>query len=505
MTLRRSSLQTYAAVIRDEPTGRAYLAGSVMDDVGVAVSAWAMRLLMTDLFTDQRERARLMMPMLACFLVGTIVAGPLADWVRHAGARALARWRWRLVVWGRVVETLALSTAILGVAGGKPTIVRVLPYFLISAFMKTALRPTRTAFEVDLLRREEIQVDAQGAPLLDERGAPRLYKVHLLSFGAMTSLLRTVATFAGLLLGGRILDAVHQSYVPLFAFDVLTNVAFIAVIVLRCHPERGLRPTRLRELLRDPDAGSPEGVRARAHAAHRSVLAVGARELVTSLRETVSFLRRADQRPLCWLLFCAWMLEIVNEFYEGRMIVRHVLHGSADAVRYSEITWSLAEMLILACVPLLTACVGRLGKLVLAGMVLDGLAVVAAGRIAGLGGASAIVPFAAVIALDHGLSQTNGALGALIGLAQNSASSAAIRGRIAASYAFVVIVSDIFAEGAATALSESLGIPGMLVAVGAAQIALTLVAVLAGGRALRSFGLHPAGQDPAEGHVPAPA
>lgn len=480
MSAPRDLLRTYTAAIRDEPMMRAYLVGSIIDDVGVAVSAWAMRLLMTDLFTDQRERAALMMPMLACFLVGSIVAGPLADWARHAPRPALARWRWRLVVWGRVVETLALSAAIVGVASGRPTIGRVLPYFLVSAFMKTALRPARAAFEVDLLRREDVQIDAQGAPLLDESGDPRPYKVHLLSFSAMISLLRTAATFAGLLLGGRILAAVHQSYVPLFVFDVATNLGFIAVVVYRCHPERGVRPTRFGELFRDVQAGAPRGARG------RSLLGSGARELVASLREVASFLRQPAQRPLCWLLFGAWMVEVVNEFYDGRMIVRHVLHGSDDWVRYGEIAWSGAGIAVLALLPALTKRVGSLGKMFLLTMLLDGLAIVLAGRIAGLGAAGAVGPFVSVIALDRGLTEASGAL---VGLAQNSASSTAMRGRIAAAYALVVIVSDIFVEGGATALSESFGIPGMLVRIGAAQVALVVIVALVGGPALWRFGL----------------
>jgi hypothetical protein len=111
---------------------------------------------------------------------------------------------------------------------------------------------------------------------------------------------------------------------------------------------------------------------------------------------------------------------------------------------------------------------------------------VIAGRIAGLGSAGAVVPFVSVIALDRGLTEASGAL---VGLAQNSASSAAMRGRIAAAYAFVTIVSDIFVEGGASALSESFGIPGMLVRIGAAQIALMVAVALVGGPRLWRFGL----------------
>lgn len=482
-------VREYTAALREEPAMRAYLLGSIVDDVGVAASTWGMQLLTTNLFTDQRERARLMVPSLLCFFLGCIVAGPLADWARHGPPLALARWRWRLVVWGRLIETAALSLAILGVAGGHLTIARVMPYFLVSAFMKTALRPTRIAFEVDLLRREETQVDARGAPLLDERGEPLPYKVHLLSLGAMTSLLRSAARFGGLLLGGRILAAVHGSYVPLFAFDVLTNLGFIAFVVYGCHPTLAPREVRLRELVRRVEADGAGGVRESAAATGRSLVAAGLREFASSLREAARFLRQPAQRPLCWLLLGAWAVEVASEFYDGRMIVRHVLHGSSEAVRHAEIAWTVVSVVLLALLPALTRRVGSLGKIFLVTMLLDGVAIAVAGRVSAAGAAVAIAPFVATLAIDQGLTLTSGAL---VGVAQNSASSAAMRGRIAASYALVVIVSDMFAEGASTMLSEAVGIPGMLVRVGLAQVALMAAVAALGGRRLWSFGLRSA-------------
>ena len=60
--------------------------------------------------------------------------------------------------------------------------------------------------------------------IADRRGRPRRWVFRLLSFRSMTAF-----TFSGLL-GGRILAAVHGSYVPLFVIDVLTNLGFIAFI-----------------------------------------------------------------------------------------------------------------------------------------------------------------------------------------------------------------------------------------------------------------------------------
>jgi hypothetical protein len=479
-------VREYAAAVRDEPLIRAYLLGAVVDDIGVAVSAWALDLLRTDLFTDQRVRAQLMLPTLVCFLAGCVIAGPLADWARHDSPAALSRWRWRLIAWGRIVETIALVVAVASMASGGLTIGRILPYFMVSSFMRTALRPTRAAFEVDLLRKEEVQLDARGEPLLDETGAPRPYKVHLLSLSALVSLLRTLATFAGLLLGGRILEAVHQSYVPIFAFDIGTNVCFIVVLALGCHPERGARGWTLGELFRDPEHDAAGTVRGRARAEHRSIIRVALAEFGTSVREAWRFLKRPEQRPLCWLLFGAWMVEVINEFYDPRMIVRHTLASSAETVRYAEITWSLAEVVILALLPALARRTGSLGKVFLASMLLDGIVIAAAGRVAALGASGALVPFVTFLAFDRGLTQTSSTLA---DLAQNSASSAGMRGRIAAAWAFVVILSDIFAEGAATAVSEAVGLPGMLLRIGLAQTAAMIVVALLGGRALWHFGL----------------
>ncbi len=88
---------------------RAYLAGALIDDVGIAVSAWAGTLMMTDLAVTQQARATFMVPTLLCFLVGTLVSGPLADWMSRASAARLAEWRWKVVLAGRAVETALLA------------------------------------------------------------------------------------------------------------------------------------------------------------------------------------------------------------------------------------------------------------------------------------------------------------------------------------------------------------------------------------------------------------
>jgi hypothetical protein len=479
----------YRAALREEPKLRAYLAASLVDDIGVAVSAWASALLMTNLFTDQRERAKLMLPSLACFLLGCVVSGPLADWAGPSLAR-LARWRYRLVVWARVVETVALGVMVLLISRSKPTIGTILPYVMISAFMKTALRPTRLAFEVDLLRREAAQTAADGSPLLDERGAPRVYKVHLLPFNALTGALKTIAVLVGLLLGGRIMALAGGAYAPLYAVDVITNLGFVAVLIFACHPSKDARAVRPADLIRDPDA---------ALAAPRRRALAAIRHFGASLREGARFLAGRDQRPLLALLAGSWIVEVVMETYDGKMIIKHVLRGADDAVRHAELGWSIVSAVGLVLLPALAGRVRSLGKIFLVVMLLDGLVIALAGRLAGLGAAAAILPFGAVLAVDKSLTLASGSLA---DLATNSASSPAMRGRIAALYAFVVLVGDVAAQIVATGLSEAIGIPAMLVRVGFAQVGLVALIGILGGRRLWSFGLHTA-EDSADSTAPA--
>ncbi len=61
----------YRDALAREPRMRRYLVASLVDDLGVAATAWASTLIMANLLTDQRQRAKVMVPMLLCFLVGT--------------------------------------------------------------------------------------------------------------------------------------------------------------------------------------------------------------------------------------------------------------------------------------------------------------------------------------------------------------------------------------------------------------------------------------------------
>jgi hypothetical protein len=475
-------IRRYVSALRDERKLRIYLMGSFVDDVGVAVSGWASRLLMVALFTDQRQRAKLMLPSLLCFLLGTFVAGPLADWAARGTAAQLARWRWRVVVWGRVIETVALGLLIRGVSD-EPTIASVAPYVFVSAFMKTTMRPTRNAFHVDLLSREEPQVGPDGVPISDERGAPRMYKTHLLSFDSMTSFLNSTSLLGGLLLGGKILGWASGRYVPLYVIDVATNLVFIAFVFFGCHPDRSASKLGISDLLRDPEPLPP--IAARAAEAKRSIAIEALREVFGSFREALRFLSRPEQRPLVTLLLGSLLFEWIYESYDGGMIVKQVLQGTDEQFRHVEIAWTCTTIAVLAVLPLLARWVSSLGKIFFFTMLVDGFVIAMSGRACGLG-AAGLMPVAILLGADRALTSTSDTLA---GLAQNSASSAAIRGRIAAFYAFVAIVGDIVSEVGATAASEAWGIPGMLVRIGLGQALIILVLGVLGGRRFWSFGL----------------
>ena len=415
--------------LANERRARRFLLANLIDDVGVAVSVWAMAMMQTDLMHDQRERAKLVVPVLLVMVIGTLAAGPIADFARRWSAALLPRWRRDVLLVARGVETFALAGVVVVIASGPVTIARILPYALVSGFLKTALRPTRIALAVDLLDHEEIE---EG---VDERGEPRRRKTFLPTFAALTSQLSSGAVLLGLLLGGKMMTLAHGRVWALLAFDVITNVVFLAIVATVPVPARAAR------------ACTPEAPVRRF--------------------ELVRFLAARPQRPLVALLLGAWMIEFVNELYDGKMIVRHALGGSTDAVRWSEIAWSLAAVAALATLPAILARV-RLGVAFTIAMLADGLVIGVAGAFASRGSPAAIAPFALAIGADRALTAV---AATLVDVAQASATSTAMRGRLAGAWQLWVIVTCIFAEGAATAAADSWGIGPMMRVAGFAQVA----------------------------------
>jgi hypothetical protein len=466
---RRGLWSEYRVFTREEPRARGYLAATLIDDIGVAVCGWANALLMTNLFVTQRARATLMLPTLLCFLVGALISGPLADWAARSATLTLARWRWMVVLWGRGIETALLAGLALQLAFEPPTITSVLPYAMVSAFMKTALRSTRIAFSVDLLERSEPARSLNGSCLDDERGQPLRYKIHLGTFTAASTLLSTLASLVGLIIGGQVLTMVGGRLWLPFAGDVLSNLVFCFLLWRRCAPAPGLAaPGR-----------AP-------HRAQVSASILG--RFWRSHAEGLRFLAAPAQRPLLALLVGAWLVEIVNEAYDGKMITKHVLLGTDDAVRYAELGWTLVALVGSALLPVVLRRMASVGRIFLVTMSLDALCIAGAGVVAAERAPRAILPFVAVLSLDHSLTLASTAL---TDVAQNSVSSAALRGRIAGTYALIVIAGAMAAEALAVTAEERWGLPGLLLRAGVFQAAVVALLCAWGGRRLWRYGLRP--------------
>jgi hypothetical protein len=261
------------------------------------------------------------------------------------------------------------------------------------------------------------------------------------------------------------------------------HVGFCVVVFFGCHPNRRAREVSPRELFSDRATDGevdPPGA-ALGFSVWKSLKHFG-----VSLGQGAKFLGQRGQRTLLLLLIGASLVEFVTESYDGKMIVKHVLHGSDDAVRYTEIVLGVVGTIGVLAVPALTRWIGSIGRVFLFTMVLDGVAIMLAGRAAHAEAPSAIVPFVSILAVDHSLTLAGTSL---VELAQNSASSAAMRGRIAGTLAFFVIVGDMVVEGVATTVSEAVGIPAMLVRVGALQIGIVLLLLAAGRGKFWNFGL----------------
>lgn len=478
-----STFGAYAALLREEPKIRAYVLATLADALGIAASIWAAQLLMARVFVDQGTRASLVIPTLVSSLAGTLLAGPLADWHASRGdMRALARWRWRIVITARIVETIALLTLLPALASGTPTVRGLLPYFVVSSFLKMALGSTRVALEVDLLQVEETQVDAAGRTIADERGLPLTYKTHLLTLTSLLGGVTGLAALGGLVLGNRILGLAGGRYWPLFAFDIVTNVVFITILYFACHPDD--RRGHVRDLI----------VNSIAPVAQKTWQT----KLVDSFVEVFRFLREDKQRVLLWVMTAAWLIELFGEFYDDKMIVKQLLGATDDELWRCEIVWSATGLLPALVLPALSRRVAKLGKLLVVTLIVDGVIIAVAGRFSAA--AAMLIPFTVALAFDRGLTVSSKTLIALI---QNSASSAAMRGRLAATFGIVVLLSNIFVQSVATVIAKRLGIPTMMTLVGIAMVLFVASVGLFGGPRLWRFGLRSAHENASE--KPAPA
>ncbi|WP_394847528.1 hypothetical protein LZC95_08690 [Pendulispora brunnea] len=457
---------------------RFYALSRAASDIGVVAFGWAEALVTTNLSVTQAARASFMVPTLLFHLLGSILSGPLADWAERFSFERLARWRWRIVL-ARCAGNMALALYLAVALGhGEPSIPMFLPFLLGGAILKAGLRATENAFYVDLLRRESVQVDPDGRPLHDERGRPLLYKTHLLSLSSLVLSITELGAFAALLVGGLVMKVTSGRLAPLVAFDVAAHVICFVVLFYFCHPQKRARDIRLADLVREERVASTAEV---------NPVALAVVLFLRSIAEGLRFLAAPQRHVLRLLLMGCFIVEIVSEAYDGPMIVKHVMGGSDDAVRYAMVAWKFGSLAMMFLVPLFARWVGGIGRLFVITMLLDGLVIALAGKIAGAHLVLAVAPFVVVCFLDHALT---GIATNMAGLATNSASSAAMRGRIMGTLTFFVIVGDIGAEMLSAVVSERIGIPKMLERIGLLQVAVVLVILLIGGKRLWSFGLH---------------
>jgi hypothetical protein len=474
MTALKRLVSQYRDALREEPKLRAFALAAFIDDIGVAVSTWAGTLLMTSLMTDQGVRASLKVPSLVCFLAGTLVSGPLADW---AQGESLARFRYQLVIWARLIETGMLGVLVLQLGVGAPTLAKLAPFLMLTAFTQTAFRPARIAFSVDILRRESTQLGPDGQPLLDERGQTLTSKTHLLTSFSLISALASAATLAGLLIGGQLMAWAQGAYRPLMFAQMIAQLGFVLVIALFCHPDKSVRELRWRDIWPDIKSSNTSNTSVRERLA----------KLVRSERDVFSFLFQRQQRELLILLAAGALVEFAVEAYDGNMIIKHILHGSDDSMRYAELALAVAAMLAMAAVPALARSLNNLGQIFVLTMLLDGVVIALAGGAARAQVPAAVAPFTAFLIVDQLLTSVSCSLRDLL---QNSASSSAMRGRINGTYAMFVILGDMVTQGLATVAADSVGIPSMMQGVGILQVAAVLGLLLWGGRKLWQLGLH---------------
>lgn len=408
------------SALAHEPAARAYLGGCVIDDLGIAVSLWATQLLQTDLMTDQHARASIALPALVAMFIGSLAAGWLADGrgKEPRSTAALLRRRFRVLAVGRVVETVVLAALVVLIATGPITIPRILPFIVVSGFMKTALRPTRLAFAADVLE--------------DEARFPAL--------STWIAQAKTVAILGGLLVGGVLMRAVAGRAYLLFAFDVITNLAFLG----------GLAVAARR--------------RARALPARGSVVVAAS----TAAPSGVGVLRFLVRAPvLVAVIGGAWLVEMVAELYDGRMIVRHVLESSAETVRIMEIGTTVSALALVASVPWLLRRF-RPERVFAATLVLDAVVMIVAGRLAAL---HLVAPFVVLLAADSGLTSVAGVASDVVTVRQTPAH---LRGRVQGIFQLVVLVSAMGAEGVATVVADAYGIPWLVSAAGVVQAVVGL-------------------------------
>lgn len=442
----------YWLLFRQEPKGRAYLLASFIDDLGIAASLWASQLVMTRLYTDQGVRASVMTPMLACLLVGTLLGAPLADsYVRFPWRVAMQRWRISLVI--RILETIALTYLTITIAAGRPTIASILPYVLVSSVLKALMRPTRQAFEVDLLRVRKFSAPIEGHEVPDNRRKPLI--VHLPSFLSFKELSGTLAGLGGLAAGGLLVALVSGKLWALFAVDVATNMVFVAILFCYCKPAIEAEGDKKSE--HNAEFGGVKMGRTRS----------GTARPLSLIREIRDFVLAEESRPILYASFCGWLVAFFSEAYDGKMIVKHIMQGSDNAVRVSELLWQSIGAAALLMLPALSRRVSFSTSMLVVFAAVDGVVFLLAGSVAAQQLADRIPVFVGLLALDGFFVV---ACGWMVILIQAQYAPVQLRGRIMGIYIFVVLLGNLMMQQIATFVARAVTIPRMMSVFGAVQL-----------------------------------
>jgi len=421
----RDALIGYKAFWQEEPLGRMYSVASFIDDLGVAASLWASQLIMTRIYATQDARAQVMTPMIVCLILGTVLGGPLADSLSRNKA-LLPRRRWGVVLVVRALETIALGYLAWQISRGALTVKTVIPYAIVSGLLKALVRPTRQALEADILAvREWVSIGVAGKDLA--------VKVHLAPSMSLRELSGTVAGIAGLAAGGMLLSIVGDRLWILFAFDILTNVVFIVLVFRFCRPaEYCENEFRASSILRWRDVSSL--------ISPRMMVAAGLGLLVG----------------------------MVNEAYDGKMILMHVLHVRDEMIRLSELGWQVASISAILLLSYFGSADQVFSKAFPLLVALDGVVIV----LAGIAAASGLpLAFAGVLWIDRFVTVLALYVPILVILDGTAVEK---RGTALAAYTLCTLFGSLGAQQGAARLTRSFSVPQMMLGIGAFQAGIAL-------------------------------
>jgi len=429
----RTRLQDYYRLFREEPEGRWYLVASFIDDLGIAASLWASQLIMTRLYTSQAARASVQSPILACLILGVLVGGPLADWF---GCRipALARRRWQVVLLVRTLETIALGYLTWIVAVGSVDVAAIIPYVVVGSLLRALVRPARQSFEADMLRMKQPQVD--GPPII----------VHLPAMIALKELSGTLGGLGGLAIGGWLVTTTGDRMWVLFAVDVASNVAFIAMVIALCRPQS--------------QTPSPAPIAVDQNGGLKAVV-----------RGAMAFVASPANRAVVIAAICGWMVAFFTEAYDGKMMLMHELKAPDNTVRVAEFTWQTVSATAIVLLPFLGRKLLAWPAMLIVFTAVDGIVFLLAGMFALHGGTTAIPSFIAVLSVDVFMTV---ACGLMVLLLLAEYTPAELRGRVIGGYLFAVLMGNLAMENLATIAAKAMGIPLMMVSFGAVQCVLGL-------------------------------